>query len=275
MPRLLFAAAAAALCPLLLYIMEEPALLLTPARIILPYLLVYYVFRPRHLREAFSCYLVFYLSSLALGGLALLFSAGQKLSFQGGEAFILPPPSLSRLLAAASLLYLGMRWLEPLLREKLHFYLSPSALAMELIFNGRGKRLTAFVDTGNTLACPFTGTPTAVAAYDAVKEFLPQEVCAYLESKNGGTDWLNLEKILSLEKNMQKFCIIPYHSLHERGFLLAFRPDRVRLNIDGEDKEIKLLVAVQRAGRPRAAYDVLLPLETWRENQRNDERNIA
>lgn len=273
--RLLLVSVAGALFPIALYVMEKPALLLTPARIILPCLMIYFTFRPRHLRQALCQYLVFYICSIALGGLALIFSAGQKLSFSGGEAFIIPPPSLIKLFLAAILLFLGMRCLEPLLREKLHFYLSPSILEMEINFAGKVKKLTAFVDTGNTLACPFTGTPVAVAAYEAVRELLPLEVCTYLESKGSTMDWSNLEKILSVGENAQKFCIIPYHSLNEKGFLLAFRPDKLKLDSEGKGSEVKLLIAVQKGDRVRADYDILLPLEVWRKNYRNNERNIA
>ncbi|MEW5921824.1 MAG: sigma-E processing peptidase SpoIIGA [Bacillota bacterium] len=275
--RLMLVSFGGSLFPLALYLMEKPALLLIPARVLLPCLMVFFAFRPRHWRQGICQYLVFYVCSIALGGLALFLSSGQKLSFSGGEAYLLPPPSLLKLLLAAMLLYMGMRCLEPLLREKLHFYLSPSTLEMEISFGDKVKRLTAFIDTGNMLCCPFSGIPVAVAAYEAVHELLPEGVCTFLESKNSNMDWFHLEAILSASENAAKFCIVPYHSLNEKGFLLAFRPDKLTLREEGKGAvETRLLVAVQKGDRIGADYEVLLPLEAWRKyGCRKKERNTA
>ena len=263
--RILLASFSGALFPLIIYLVERPALLLWPARVLLPILMIFISFRPRQWRQGICQCLTFYLCSFSLGGLALLFSSGDKISFSGGEAYLLPPPSLLMLLFAATLLYIGVRWLYPLLQELLHFQIPPATLKMDVCFNGKSKRLTAFVDTGNMLRCPFTGTPVAVAAYEAVQDLLPPEMRTFLESK-GEMDWFHLETILSRSKDAAKFSLIPYHSLREKGFLLAFRPERLKLTDEGgaEVMDTPLLVAVQQEERYGDDYEVLLPLETWR-----------
>ena len=274
---ILLASFIGALFPLIIYLVEKPALLLWPARILLPFLMIFLSFRPRQWRQGVCQCLTFYLCSFSLGGLALLFSSGEKLSFSGGEAYLLPPPTLLKMLLAATVLYIGVRWLYPLLQELLHFQIPPATLKMDVLFNGKSKRLTAFVDTGNMLRCPFTSTPVAVAAYKAVQDLLPYEIRTFLESK-GEMDWFHLEAILSRSKNAAKFSLIPYHSLQEKGFLLAFRPERVKLTEEGgaEVIDTPLLVAVQQEERNGADYEVLLPLEAWRSaNTAKRERKTA
>lgn len=262
---ILTASLVGALFPLLVYLMENPALLLWPIRILIPALMIFLSFRPQQLRQGFCQYLTFCLCAFALGGLALLFSSGEKLAYSGGEAYLLPPPSLLKLAFAAVVLFTGVRWLYPLVQEIFHFNMPQATLKMEVFFNGKSKQLKAFVDTGNMLRCPFTGTPVAVAAYGAVRDLLPFEMRTFLKRK-GKIDWFQLEAMLSRSKDAAKFSLIPYHSLQETDYLLAFRPERLKLMEEGgaECMDTPLLIAVQQEGRDGADYDVLLPLETWR-----------
>lgn len=263
--RLLLASFAGALFPLFIYLIEASTLVVWLIRVLLPLLMVCISFRPKQFRHLFCQYLVFYLCSISLGGLAFLFSSGEQIAYNGGEAFLLSPPSLLRLCFAAAFLYAGIRWLYPLVQEIFHFRLPPAALEMEIQFNGKTKRLTAFIDTGNMLQSPFSSTPVAVAAFHSISELLPQDIRSFLACK-GSMDWLNLEPLLCRSKNAGKFNLIPYHTLRDEGFLLAFRPDEVRLMDKGgaEVAKIRLLVAVQQEDGERADYEVLLPLETWR-----------
>ncbi len=262
---ILIASFSGALFPLVIYLMENPKLLLWPIRILIPVLMIFLSFRPRQLRQGFCQYLTFCLCSFALGGLALIFSSGEKIAYSGGETFLLPPPSLLKLVFAAVVLFTGLRWLYPLVQELFHFNMPQATLKMEIIFNGKNKRLEAFVDTGNMLRCPFTGTPVAVASYGAVRDLLPFEISTFLKRK-GKIDWFQLEAMLSRSKDAAKFSLIPYHSLQETDYLLAFRPEKLKLIEEGgaESMETPLLIAVQQEGSNEVDYDVLLPLETWR-----------
>lgn len=274
---ILLAAFIAALFPLLIYLVDIPALLIWATRLLLPLLMIYISFRPRHFRQGFCQYLIFYLCSISLGGLALLFSAGTKIPYGGGEAYLLAPPSLLMMLVAVLLLYGGMRWLYPLLQEMFHFKVPPATLKMEVYFNGKSKVLNGFVDTGNMLCCPFSGIPVAVASYRSICELLPREICFFLQHERK-IDWFNLEKYLSGQQSAAKFSLIPYHSLGEKGFLLAFRPDRVDLREEGGGEVVhaRLMIGVQQEADDRADYEVLLPLEAWRSvTAAKKERKIA
>ncbi len=110
-----------------------------------------------------------------------------------------------------------------------------------LIISHRGKtvRLTALVDTGNSLKDPVSGRPVLVVE-DAVAWSLlsisPQELSRPLETMAGG-------KYPGLR-------LIPYNSVgRPAGLLLGIRPERVES--DGKTVDVILAFAPQKIGQGR------------------------
>lgn len=231
--------------------------------------MILFSFRPRKLIQAVILFITFYLCSFAMGGLVFAFSLWAKfpLDYYRG-VYNLPAPSIKYLVFSGALLFLLVRWLQPILLEKLNFHLPATALELEISFGEKNKKLAAFLDTGNMLKEPFSGLPVAVVAYPAVKELLPQEICHVL-SNNGHMDWALLEKALTSASSADasKYCLVPYCSLHEEGFLLGFRPERAALWQEDRVYKLKdgIIIGIQREkdGFP-AEHEVLLPLEVWR-----------
>jgi len=234
-------------------------LLLPPAMILLS-------FRPRLLRQGILLLLVFYFCSFAMGGLVLAFGLwGQSPVDLSRGVYHLNAPSLFYLLLAGIFLYILARCFGPLFLEKLNFRLPAVDLQLEISFCGKSKTLCAFLDTGNMLKEPFSGSPVAVAAYPVVEELLPPEVCRFLKS-NKKMDWNLLEKALTGLNNAARFCLVPYRSLHGEGFLLGFKPENVRLWQKGRSLALlkKIVIGIQQEQFiPEAGCDVLLPLEVW------------
>lgn len=236
-------------------------------KVLLPPLMILVSFQPRLLRQGILLFIIFYFYSLALGGLVLACSFwGQNpLHFSGG-IYHLSPPSLFYLFLSALILYLLTHFLGPLLLEKLNFHLPAVDLKLELSFYGKNKTLSAFLDTGNMLKEPFSGFPVAVAAYPAVKELLPSEICGFFQSDKK-MDWSLLEKALSSIDNAARFSLIPYDTLYGNGFLLGFKPEKVKLWQKGREATLikKIIVAIQQEDFfSGAGHEVLLPLEVWR-----------
>jgi stage II sporulation protein GA (sporulation sigma-E factor processing peptidase) len=234
---------------------------------LLPPIMVLVTFRPRLFQQGILLLLLFYFCSFAMGGLVLAFSFWRQspVDFSGG-IYYLPAPSLFCLLLAGITLYTLARWFRPLLLEKLNFHIPALDLKLEIAFCGKSKTLSAFVDTGNMLKEPFSGSPVAVAAYPVVRELLPPEVCSFLSSSKT-MDWNLLEKALTGINNAARFCLVPYRSLHGEGFLLGFRPEKVTLWQKGRSFTFikKIIIGIQREQiSPDAEYEVLLPLEVWR-----------
>lgn len=99
----------------------------------------------------------------------------------------------------------------------------------ELELGGRRCRLTALVDTGNTLTDPVTGRPVMVAEGERLRELFPAG-----ESPEPGE---LADPIAALERRRKSLCrwrLLPYRAVGvERALLLAVRVDRAR--IGGED----------------------------------------
>ncbi|MDO9534541.1 MAG: sigma-E processing peptidase SpoIIGA [Bacillota bacterium] len=265
--RLLAGSAVGSAYLLVLFIPSLSSLFSWLGKILLPLLMIYISFRPRGFKQGIVIFMIFYLSSFALGGLILAFSLWGKypVDFAGGIYF-LPAPSLFYLILAGSFLYVLVRWLKPLLIEKLNYHLPSGELEVEISFGGRSKKLSAFLDTGNMLKEPFSGSPVAVAAYPVIKELLPREICKALSGK-GGMDWSKLETALTGIKNASRFCLVPYHSIQDGGLLLAFKPESFKLWQKEKHFTIKeqVIVGIQQEQYSLGAeHEVLLPLDIWR-----------
>jgi stage II sporulation protein GA (sporulation sigma-E factor processing peptidase) len=271
--RLLAGAAVGSAYLLVLFIPSLSYIFSWLGKIVLPLLMIYISFRPRGLTQGVVIFIIFYLSSFALGGLILAFSLWGKYPVDFVEGiYYLPAPSLFYLVIAGSLLYVLVRWLKPLLIEKLNFHLPAEEMEVEISFDGKSKRLSAFLDTGNMLKEPFSGSPVAVAAYPVIKELLPREICNALSGK-GKMDWSKLEKALTGIKNASRFCLVPYHSIQDGGFLLAFRPESFKLWQKEKYFTIneQVIVGIQQEQYSSdAEYEVLLPLDIWRSAGRQE-----
>lgn len=253
---------------ILILLLPSGAVLFTwLGKALLPPLMILVSFQPRLLRQGILLLVVFYFCSFAMGGLVLAFSFwGQSpVDFSGG-VYHLSSPSLFYLSLSGFLLYILTRWFGPLLLEKLNFHLPAVDLKLEVSFCGKNKTLSAFLDTGNMLKEPFTGSPVAVAAYPVVEELLPLEVCRFLSSSKK-MDWNLLEKTLTGINNAAKFCLIPYDTLHGNGFLLGFKPEKAKLWQKGRKATFikKIIIAIQQEQFfTDSGHEVLLPLEVWR-----------
>ena len=234
---------------------------------LVPLLMVLITFRPRFFGQGILILLTLYLCSCALGGLVLAFSLWGEypLNFARG-IYYLPASSLYYLLFSGALLFFVARGLKPFLIEKLNLNLLSANLEMEINFCGKSKKLSAFLDTGNMLKEPFSGLPVAIAAHTVVQELLPPEI-GQMFGGEGRLDWQQLQKLFMGSNDAAKYCLIPYHTLQGRGFLLGFKPENIKIWRKGQSLGFtqELIMGVQpEQVHPAAEYDVLLPLEIWR-----------
>lgn len=237
---------------------------------LLPLVMVFVAFYPRHLDQWLKLFLVFYLCSLSLGGLIFAFSMGKAYTPQALEAgSLFLTPSLIYFPLAGAALYGAFRLFGLLLVERLKFFRPSTEISLEICFRGKKKLLPAFLDTGNMLKEPFSGTPVAIANYSSTQELLPPEVRELIGQRE--PDWTKLELFLEKEKNFASFYLIPYYSLHESGFLLAFKPEEVCLWERGKKLNVtSWLVIGIRGGDNSSGSEVILPLEFLQLVKRGD-----
>ena len=189
--RLFAGSVAGAAYLLVLFIPIRLLFFIVSGKIILPLLMILFSFRPRKPIQAVILFIAFYLCSFAMGGIVFAFSLWAKFPWISTGVFTTFQHLQSNICFFRSFTFLLVRWLQPILLEKLNFYLPTTALELEIDFCGKIKagclfRYREYVERA------FSGLPVAVAAYPTVKELLPQEICHVLS--NGHMDWTQLEK---------------------------------------------------------------------------------
>ncbi|MDR0381484.1 MAG: sigma-E processing peptidase SpoIIGA [Oscillospiraceae bacterium] len=186
--------------------------------------------------------LVFWGVSFALGGclLALQHVTGRGFLQNGVPVAPLNLPTL--LLGAGAchlLLTLVFR------RSARHGGASRDIVAVSVGWAGRETAFSALRDTGNTLSDPLSGTPVMVTELDRVRDVLPPAAALLIDNKALRRPEVLLTHLSALGL-AGRFRLIPYRAVGvDCGFLLAFRPDVVRV---GQARAGKLLVALSPTG---------------------------
>ncbi len=133
-----------------------------------------------------------------------------------------------------------------------HSAASGELVEARLTLMGRSVRLTALVDTGNTLTDPVSGRPAMVAEGESVRDLFPkdrQPASRDLLDPAGGLTRLGTGEWRS------RFRLLPYRAVGvERGLLLAVRADSLELDGQGRGPVLVALspTAVSDGGGYRA-----------------------
>ena len=102
---------------------------------------------------------------------------------------------------------------------------------VKIFFKGKKTVLKGFVDTGNSLSEPFSGTPVAVASADSLCGIVPEEMLSAMENGDLSTEY--------------KFRFVPCKTVSGSVLMPAFRPDRVFIkNENGEFEAEDILIAL-------------------------------
>jgi len=173
-----------------------------------------------------------------LGGAAFgvyyFFDAGVEVA---GGAFIIKDFPVKVIICSIVLVIMLYRWLWPVLR----FQINRQHLVYktEIWFDNHSIILEAFMDTGNKLTDPISGKPVMVVEYELIKSILPQEIQSlYQQGMEGHFDYIM--KIIASSAWVSRFRIVPYNTLgHSGDYLLAFRPDRVRVRLNNSWSEAR------------------------------------
>lgn len=110
--------------------------------------------------------------------------------------------------------------------------------SLQIRWGGSLVKLTALLDTGNRLTCPFTKEPVVIVESREVMAYLPAEVlniCKMIESGAGMEPGFNLS-----DAWQERIRILPFRALgREQGILVGFRPDEVQVWAGGRERDAK------------------------------------
>ncbi len=126
---------------------------------------------------------------------------------------------------------------------------------LKIIDNNNKIQLKGFLDTGNTLVEPITKSNVIIVQYEKLKNILNTDLQNILDEN------FDIMKVLvSLkEGEVNKFKIIPFCSIgNENDLLLGFKPEKIVITIDGEDKELNNIIIGICSFKLSNDYEVLL-----------------
>jgi stage II sporulation protein GA (sporulation sigma-E factor processing peptidase) len=190
-------------------------------------------------REAILNNLLFFLLCNLVSGV-LIYTSG----IFGGSGM-----SMSKLLIVSILILFGTYKGMPYLTVKYHTL--KYSYPVQIEYHGKSITGMGYLDTGNQLREPLSGCPVAVIGFRFVSElFSKEEIDLINQYPNGdGT-----EKKVFLH-------YIPFHSVGtEKGFLLGFKADRLKIGRDGNARIVSepWLGIYQHEISSKGEYEMLL-----------------
>jgi stage II sporulation protein GA (sporulation sigma-E factor processing peptidase) len=130
---------------------------------------------------------------------------------------------------------------------------------IQISWQDRNLKLNALLDTGNRLLDPLTKVPVVVVEFSRIKELLPPEVLAMMESMQRG----ELEAEFAIPAYWEeRVRILPFSSIgKDHGMLIGFRPDRLTVWQKQQEIENRNVVVAfyHRPLSPEGAFQALIP----------------
>ncbi|HOB19794.1 MAG TPA: sigma-E processing peptidase SpoIIGA [Candidatus Atribacteria bacterium] len=198
-------------------------------------------YRVGDMRGFFRLLGFFYGATFLFGGAAfgLFYLTGTGMVPDGG-VFIVRDFPVRLLLYATVLLILLCRWLWPVLLFKINH--RNLVYKVELEFDGKRFLIDALLDTGNALSDPVSKSPVMLVDFDRMKSVMPEELHSLCKAC-GTTDFNTMAGVLSGTEWARRFRLIPYNTVGSSGGLIvAYKPDKARILINGSWKEISDIV---------------------------------
>lgn len=205
---------------------------------------------------------LFFGLSCGLAGcvLAVGLLGGHDLTTNGGMLFV--DPGVGELLTVATLVY---GFFSLVFRAAARHRVRQELLPVTITVGERSIELTALADNGCAVADPVSGQPVLVVAAPWISQLLPEALRPLVTEQHlrCPAEWLPL---FSETAPQLKWFLVPYRAVGmERGLLLAFRAERVRI---GRDTYERLPVALA-PGELGAGYHALWGGTTGKEGIQN------
>lgn len=109
----------------------------------------------------------------------------------------------------------------------------------KLILNNNETSIRGFVDTGNFLDDPLSGSPVVITEFNSVKDILPEKILPCFKLCLNITGLTDVITESGFEK---KFRLINYKGVENGGMLPAFKPDKMYIKINNNYREVNNVV---------------------------------
>ncbi len=194
---------------------------------------IFIAFKPEKVKEFLKLIAFSYISSFAIGGIAMfLFYFVNMPDVLGNIAGVtLGNFSLKLLITSTCFFYIILKlsysWYKRVIIKKQVFY------SVKIFLDESDVLFTALLDTGNSLYDPISNSPVIIAEFNAVKNFLPDKIkLIYYENNED-----DLTKLLGNITESSGFAgrirMIPFASIGKKnGLIIGFRPDKIEITLN-------------------------------------------
>jgi len=216
-----------------------------PLKVLLSLVMLAIGFRISGFRDFMKLFGLFYGATFLLGGTAfgIYYFCNVGITVTNGVFFIRDFPLTIVLFSVVCVIML-YRLLWPLLRLRMNR--RQLIYPVEVGFDGESVGIDAYLDTGNELADPISGIPVMVVEFEQIQALLPPEIQKiFQEGREENLEYIT--RVMADSTWISRFRMVPYHTLgHSESLLLAFRPDRARIQVDGTWTEIgEVLIGIR------------------------------
>lgn len=236
-------------------------------KIILSIVMVYISYKPASFKLLIKQLILFYLTSFVFGGTALAllyFIKPQDILIKDGIFIGTYPIKIALLggIVGFVIVVIAFKLVKYKLSKKDMF------CELEIFFNDKQVKSKAMIDTGNMLKDPISRLPVIVVEKDILYDVIPYQILDNLEKITGGEVNSEIYKEENVEY-ISKFRVIPFSSLgRQNGLLLGFKADKIIINIDENEQEIKnIIIGIYDKKLSRNdKYNALLGLDVLENN---------
>lgn len=201
------------------------------SKLLFSILVVLLVFPTKKIRRLGRTILVFYIISLAMGGITIgaAYFASVPAVTQN-SAIYLEQFSYVSIAIGCVLTYVCFNSLANFIKSRFHSKKVTADVFIE--FENKTIRLRGMVDTGNALTDPLTGKPVFIMSQLAAKRILPAEI---IDLINGEINEKNIYEALLESSLAHRIRLIPFKSIGEKsGILLGIKPDKILIEVHRE-----------------------------------------
>lgn len=232
--------------------------------------MIYIAFDSTNIKTMLKQLIIFYLTSFCFGGAAyyLLYGVNPNLIKSINGVLIGEYPMKIAILGGILgffIINIAFKIIKSKLTSKDMLY------DIEIFYKENKTKIKVILDTGNLLTSPITNIPVLIVEADKLNKIIPKNILQ------------NIDELLSkgiLEKMPEELktrcSIIPFSTIGKNnGIILGFRPDYIKIHINGEEEiRKKVIVGIYNNKIVKnGLYSGLIGLNLLNQNTRIGEKN--
>ncbi len=208
--------------------LPETVLVLTQIAFVLT--MIFVAFGKRKITEFLRLTVIFYICSFVFSGfMVLINSMSKNKPFYVSTGILYFEFSAFQIVISAGAAFI----ITEILRRLFRHGEAENCILVKILYNGNTAVLKGFVDTGNSLAEPFSGSPVAVVSSESILNILTPKMLSAMENKTLSTDF--------------KYRIVPCNTVSGSVLIPAFRPDSVTVvNETGEYEAEDIMIGISK-----------------------------